>query len=269
MNTLERLVVAAMLEMMVASGCKSTNENIEDTSTKNPPTSGYGDDACGIPFDTANFYVTLADPSISIHHPDAFKLAEAYFRNDVGVPIRFIMYPREQVLPVELNHTTDFLVMEAPPLNLAPGLDLSSYGKADPKISTIFLYTRPAQGFPGESPEQRRGHLSIKRSAKIIAHEVGHLFGLWHSDIFVDDAIEDFVGETANMMSYEELEEGPYGFDLNPEQKRLVREYFCRGSIFDIMRDAGFNIETYTRTVKNFYDFRWGYTYTRGINIIL
>lgn len=86
----------------------------------------------------------------------------------------------------------------------------------------------------------------IKLASRTIVHEIGHLFGLWHTHQYINDPFEDFVRDgMPNLMSYQEVGEGKYGFALDKGQVEHIRDYLNGGRTFQEFRDSGFNLNEY------------------------
>ena len=73
-------------------------------------------------------------------------------------------------------------------------------------------------------------------TATILAHEIGHLFGLIHSNRFKDDPVEDY-GEFPNIMSYRR--EGKECC-INDFQKKIVHSFLGKGKIYAQLKKLDF-----------------------------
>ncbi|NCO11186.1 hypothetical protein CO038_00535 [Candidatus Pacearchaeota archaeon CG_4_9_14_0_2_um_filter_39_13] len=88
---------------------------------------------------------------------------------------------------------------------------------------------------------------NTRSAAKTIVHEVGHLFGLWHTQQYVNDSYEDLaVSGLPNVMGYLNPVEGKYGFAFDKEQIRQIKDYLKKGKTYTDFRAAGFNLHDYT-----------------------
>tara|TARA_Y100000034_G_scaffold128146_1_gene182268 strand:- start:884 stop:1891 length:1008 start_codon:yes stop_codon:yes gene_type:complete len=86
----------------------------------------------------------------------------------------------------------------------------------------------------------------VKGKAMIIAHEVGHIFGLHHTHQFSNDRLEDMMKNgLPNVMSYQEVGPGKYGFDITEKQVGEIREYVKKGKPYQDLKGVGFNLVKY------------------------
>ncbi|MFW6112834.1 MAG: hypothetical protein ACOC8G_00800 [Thermodesulfobacteriota bacterium] len=89
-----------------------------------------------------------------------------------------------------------------------------------------------------------------ERLARLIIHELGHLFGLYHAHEFVNDPVPEFLpdGETANFMSHYLAEAGGLGFvDF---QRRLIHSYLSGGQVFLQYEHVDFDPLRYLELLK-------------------
>jgi len=89
-----------------------------------------------------------------------------------------------------------------------------------------------------------------ERLARLIIHELGHLFGLYHAHEFANDPIPEFLpdGETANFMSHYLAEAGELGFV--EFQRRLVHSYLSGGQVFLQYEQVDFDPLRYLELLK-------------------
>ncbi len=89
-----------------------------------------------------------------------------------------------------------------------------------------------------------------ERLARLIIHELGHLFGLYHAHEFANDPIPEFLpnGETANFMSHYLGEAGGLGFV--EFQRRLVHSYLSGGQVFLQYEHVDFDPLRYLELIK-------------------
>jgi hypothetical protein len=81
----------------------------------------------------------------------------------------------------------------------------------------------------------------IRTAAFTLLHEIGH-FALWHTHLWENDGIEDYVDGAPNVMSYERpIPKGKYGFALQPEQIDRMKDYFAGGETFKRFQRHRFN----------------------------
>jgi hypothetical protein len=93
--------------------------------------------------------------------------------------------------------------------------------------------------------DEKRNYL-VKYNARVIAHEICHLSGLWHTQTFKNDNLEEFVKKgTPNLMSYQPIGESEYGFAMTQEQIDQMRSYFTGGQTYKDMEATGFCLEKY------------------------
>jgi hypothetical protein len=125
----------------------------------------------------------------------------------------------------------------------------NKYAFAHPHLSIIhFDFNRFQQDVLKDRPGEAK--YNPERLANLIIHELGHLFGLYHTHEFVNDPIHDFLpdGETPNFMSHYLTEPGGLGF--TEFQKRLVHSYLSGGKVFEQFRQAGFDPLRYLNLLK-------------------
>jgi hypothetical protein len=91
--------------------------------------------------------------------------------------------------------------------------------------------------------------------ANLVVHEMGHLFGLYHADEFVNDPIPETLpdGRTPDFMS-QDLARPELGFvDF---QKRLVHSYLAGGKVFQQYRYVDFDPLHYLELVKKYNNYQ-------------
>jgi hypothetical protein len=95
-----------------------------------------------------------------------------------------------------------------------------------------------------------------ERLARLIIHELGHLFGLYHAHEFVNDPIPEFLpdGETANFMSHYLAEAGGLGFV--EFQRRLVHSYLSGGKVFQQYQQVDFDPLRYLEFLKRYNNYQ-------------
>lgn len=116
-------------------------------------------------------------------------------------------------------------------------------------LSTIHLDFKQFQddifsSRPGEST------LNEKWLANLLIHELGHLFGLYHSHEFVNDPIPDLLadGRSPNFMSHYLTSPEPLGF--TEFQQRLVHSYLSQGKVFQQHKQVDFDPVRYLELIK-------------------
>lgn len=123
------------------------------------------------------------------------------------------------------------------------------YAFAHLNLSTIHIDFRHFQRDicstkPGEAKN------NPERLGRLIIHELGHLFGLYHAHEFANDPIPEFLpdGQTANFMSHYLGEEGGLGFV--EFQRRLVHSYLSGGKVFRQYQHVDFDPLRYLELLK-------------------
>lgn len=91
---------------------------------------------------------------------------------------------------------------------------------------------------------------NAKWLANLIIHELGHLFGLYHADQFVNDSIPEILpdGKTPNFMSLYIAATEDFGYV--EFQKRLVHSYLGGGKVFRQYLQVDFDPTRYLELIK-------------------
>lgn len=89
-----------------------------------------------------------------------------------------------------------------------------------------------------------------ERLARLIIHELGHLFGLYHAHEFTNDPVSEFLpeGKTPNFMSHYLAEAGQLGFV--EFQRRLIHSYLSGGQVFLQYEHVDFDPLRYLELIK-------------------
>jgi hypothetical protein len=89
-----------------------------------------------------------------------------------------------------------------------------------------------------------------QKLANLIIHELGHLFGLYHANEFVNDPVPEILpdGKTPDLMSQQLAQ--PRGLGFVDFQKRLVHSYLSGGKVFQQYRYAKFDPLRYLELLK-------------------
>lgn len=111
---------------------------------------------------------------------------------------------------------------------------------------------------------KRPSDLSIRRKAETIAHEIGHLFGLYHSDQFTNDPVPDYLSTENKVPNYmiqgdanlNYSAEFPMGCGFNEFQKRIVHSYLSRGKVYQQLEAVDFNFYEYYKNIKKANDYK-------------
>ncbi|MBW2979827.1 hypothetical protein KY360_00240 [Candidatus Woesearchaeota archaeon] len=193
--------------------------------------------------------------------PEVFEHAMDYLREEVGVDAGVEYCSRselEKAMP-DFDVRTKVAIMEVPAadyaryslftqfihdeefrnrgiedwLNFFNKRKNTALGMVSDRV--IFLSDRFMVAFGKEYEKTERG--------STLVHEIGHLAGLWHTHAYTNDGLEDYVGEIPNVMSYKDplLGKG-WGFDMTPEQKAQMRDYFSGGETYRKRRADNFKI---------------------------
>ena len=97
-----------------------------------------------------------------------------------------------------------------------------------------------------ERESKENYNLLVKSSANTVVHEIGHLFGLCHTHQYANDSLEEFTRDGCpNIMSYQGVVEGKYGFAFEKEQIEQIQDYLNQGRTFLDMEEFGFNLQDY------------------------
>jgi hypothetical protein len=89
-----------------------------------------------------------------------------------------------------------------------------------------------------------------QKLANVMIHELGHLFGLYHANEFVNDHIPEILpdGKTPDFMSQQLTQPRPLGFV--EIQKRLAHSFLSGGKVFQQYRYVNFDPLRYLELVK-------------------
>jgi hypothetical protein len=101
------------------------------------------------------------------------------------------------------------------------------------------------------SKRPREAEYNPEKLANLIIHEMGHLFGLYHANEFVNDPVPETLpdGKTPDFMS-QNLAQPSLGFaDF---QKRLVHSYLSGGKVFQQYRYVDFDPLRYLELLKRY-----------------
>lgn len=123
------------------------------------------------------------------------------------------------------------------------------YAFAHLPLSTIHLdFKHFENDICGTSPGEAKN--SPQKLANVMIHELGHLFGLYHANEFVNDPIPEVLPDSKipDCMSQQLAQTRGLGFvDF---QKRLVHSYLSGGKVFKQYRYVNFDPLRYLEMVK-------------------
>jgi len=129
------------------------------------------------------------------------------------------------------------------------------YAFAHLNLSTIHLdFKHFERDICSNGPREAR--YNPQKLANVTIHELGHLFGLYHANEFVNNGIPEILpdGKTPNFMSQHLTEPRSLGFvDF---QKRLVHSYLSGGKVFQQYRYVNFDPLHYLEMVKTYNNYQ-------------
>jgi|UniRef100_A0A7V6DQY5 hypothetical protein len=105
------------------------------------------------------------------------------------------------------------------------------------------------------SNRSKEARYNPNKLANLIIHEMGHLFGLYHANEFVNDPIPETLpdGRTPDFMS-QNLAQPHLGFvDF---QKRLVHSYLSGGKVFQQYRYVDFDPLRYLELIRQYNNYQ-------------
>ena len=112
---------------------------------------------------------------------------------------------------------------------------------------------------------------TTNQEAQSICHEIGHLFGLWHSFNFTDDPVEDYVDHPKksipNFMSYRpsnELEDPDLGFGFNIFQVQQMHSFLSKGAVYEEVKKENYDFSRYLNNVKENCNYKEGQKVARN-----
>jgi hypothetical protein len=105
------------------------------------------------------------------------------------------------------------------------------------------------------SSRHREARYNPEKLANLIIHELGHLFGLYHANEFVNDPVPETLpdGRTPDFMS-QNLAQPELGFV--EYQKRLVHSYLSGGKVFQQYRYVDFDPLNYLEFLKRYNNYQ-------------
>ena len=96
----------------------------------------------------------------------------------------------------------------------------------------------------------RDARYNPQKLANLIIHELGHLFGLYHANEFVNDPIPEFLpdGRTPDFMGQHLTQ--PHSLGFVEFQRRLAHSYLSGGKVFQQYRYVNFDPLRYLELIK-------------------
>lgn len=103
--------------------------------------------------------------------------------------------------------------------------------------------------------KERIDKVNRQRIASISVHELGHIFGLFHSHTFSDDPIADYLDEKVpNCMSYKwevDSHKYPLGCGFVGWQKKMIHSYLSKGNVYEGWKLVNYNYPDYYSLVSH------------------
>lgn len=185
------------------------------------------------------------------------KVAEFYSDLTVDLDIRFVDSCREGIF-AEIDH---------PSLRPAEhiSVDLLTPDLWGWRNYTYFDFKKTCQKmFNFMMIEAQNGVSYIKRNlctvkfrdgnlddiSKTTIHELGHLFGLYHSHEFIDDPIPDYLDEDHKTINFMHSKERLSIIGFNDIQIRLIHSYLSKALVYQQLKAVDFNFFKYVEKVK-------------------
>ena len=129
------------------------------------------------------------------------------------------------------------------------------YAFAHLNLSTIHLdFKHFEKDICSNGPREAR--YNPQKLANVMIHELGHLFGLYHADEFVNDPVPEYLPDrrTPDFMSQHLTQ--PQGLGFVEFQKRLVHSYLSGGKVFQQYRFVNFDPLRYLELVKTYNNYQ-------------
>ncbi|MBR9683801.1 hypothetical protein GOV03_04655 [Candidatus Woesearchaeota archaeon] len=111
--------------------------------------------------------------------------------------------------------------------------------------------------------KKRPSNAGIRRKAGTIIHELGHLFGLYHSDSFTNDPVPDYLSTKRDTPNYMVSVTNPNysirfptGHGFNEFQKRMVHSYLGGGKVYQQLEAVNFDFYKYLEHIKKANNYR-------------
>jgi hypothetical protein len=205
--------------------------------------------------------------SFEVLFPQAWPLVQAFYTK-MGVILEMLpgkstpgaLVPGKHLRLEALTHdewldrTFKAFQVEPPFRNRFLRVCQDKYAFAHLNLSTIHMdYKHIQKDIFSKRPRDAQNN--PEKLANLIIHEMGHLFGLYHANEFVNDPIPEFLpdGKTPDFMS-QNLAQPGLGFV--EFQKRLVHSYLSGGKVFEQYRYADFDPLRYLELLKRYNNYQ-------------
>ncbi len=228
------------------------------------------------PLDMSPKHVTVEiyaspNPEMNSFHrllQEAWPIVQAFYRR-MGVELEMVpgqatpgnLVPgkrlRLEALTHEawLDHTFKAFQVEPPFRTRFAAVCRDKYAFAHLNLSTIHLdFKHFEKDICSNGPREAR--YNPQKLANVMIHELGHLFGLYHADEFVNDPIPEYLPDkrTPDFMSQHLAQ--PQGLGFVEFQKRLVHSYLSGGKVFQQYRYVNFDPLSYLELVKKYNNYQ-------------
>lgn len=207
---------------------------------------------------------------------ESFSMAEKYLEEEIGLDVEFKFYDRELSEDIGLDHIRNFAIRDVTPEEMVDqvqekaqppeknpyidsekeferGMDIARqyyhkegnvYAETSPRDSTIYLIEHS-----DDSKEETHNPSQLAAHAKAIIHEIGHLAGLYHPELFPSYHVASGRGKYNIMKPGLPEGDGEHNFILNDRQKEIMRSYFRMGERFELFEENDFQTHHYLNDV--------------------
>lgn len=239
------------------------------------------------------FNVSLLQDSII--PKESFDTAREYLKDEIGLDVKFDYVDYKTAVKTRTDHLTMFSLIELSAeeyydrnkpfiqkihkkglkygyiLFRLFSLDLSDsikrceieerrindrriHAVADNKKGVAYI-----EDFGKHSGEFLKQNL-IKGYSMLLLHEFGHLYGLWHTDLYKNDGLGDFQDGLPNIMSDNNaFQDDKYGVALSDFQKAQMRDYFLKGESYQMLKNCRFDFGKYLESLVDKKGYIWAF----------